>query len=185
MIEHAEIIDVVGAYLERYPEDRPSIAALLASLAALAAVSERSTFTGHVTCSVTLIDRQRRVLHIRHNALGLWLPPGGHLEADDTSLLQAALRELEEETGVAPGLVSAAADGLPVDIDVHTIPANPAKGEPEHQHFDLHYVVAARELLPALRLQDAEVSGYRWIPVEEIEPDELRRRLHTSIAPDR
>jgi 8-oxo-dGTP pyrophosphatase MutT (NUDIX family) len=177
LIEHSEIIDVVTAYLERYPEDQPRLAPLVASLDAKTAVTERATFTGHVTCSVALIDRQRRVLHIRHNTLGLWLPPGGHLEPTDPSLLGAALRELAEETGISADLVTAAPDAIPVDIDVHTIPANPGRGEPEHQHFDLHYVLAAGDLLPQLTLQVEEVSGYRWIPVDEIQPEALRQRL--------
>ena len=45
-----------------------------------------------------------KVLVIHHKRLGVWLPPGGELQAGETPL-EAAVRELEEETGlrVAPG----------------------------------------------------------------------------------
>jgi hypothetical protein len=64
------------------------------------AITDRSNRTGHLTCSATLIDPEARVLLIHHNALGLWLRPGGHLEPKDTPLPQAALRERCEETGI-------------------------------------------------------------------------------------
>jgi hypothetical protein len=56
--------------------------------------------------------------------------------------------------------------------EVHPIPANPAKREPRHQHFDLRYAftVAAR---PDLRLQADEVSDFAWLPANAIEPAAL------------
>ncbi len=41
-----------------------------------------------------------RVLLIKHKRLGTWLPPGGELDQDETPL-EAAARELREETGLA------------------------------------------------------------------------------------
>jgi 8-oxo-dGTP pyrophosphatase MutT (NUDIX family) len=46
-----------------------------------------------------------RVLHVKHLALNRWLLPGGHLEAEDSSLLAAAQRELTEETGIPASAV--------------------------------------------------------------------------------
>jgi 8-oxo-dGTP pyrophosphatase MutT (NUDIX family) len=40
-----------------------------------------------------------KVLVIHHNRLGVWLPPGGELQAGETPL-EAAVRELQEETGL-------------------------------------------------------------------------------------
>ncbi|WTO36408.1 NUDIX domain-containing protein [Streptomyces achromogenes] len=45
-----------------------------------------------------LVRPDGRVLTIEHRALRKWLLPGGHVEAEDTSLRDAALRELAEET---------------------------------------------------------------------------------------
>jgi hypothetical protein len=47
-----------------------------------------------------------------------------------------------------------------VDIDIHTIPANPGKGEPEHWHADFRWIYRVRE--PKVILQAEEVAGYAW-----------------------
>jgi 8-oxo-dGTP pyrophosphatase MutT (NUDIX family) len=43
---------------------------------------------------------QRHTLLIWHRALGMWLPPGGHCEPNEDPV-EAALREADEETGIA------------------------------------------------------------------------------------
>jgi len=51
--------------------------------------------------SVAVYPRhQGRVLLIAHRRLGIWLPPGGELQEGETPL-EAAARELREETGLA------------------------------------------------------------------------------------
>jgi hypothetical protein len=70
MIDIDEVATVVGAYLDQHSEDRPRLAPLLASLDQRTAITDRATFTGHVTCSALLINPHGRILHIRHNARG-------------------------------------------------------------------------------------------------------------------
>lgn len=64
-------------------------------------------------------DRERRVLLIRHRRLGTWLPVGGEIE-DGESPLEAARRELLEETGLEGRFVDVAfapvVDGAPVGL---------------------------------------------------------------------
>ncbi|MER6685447.1 NUDIX hydrolase [Streptomyces olivaceoviridis] len=133
----------VEAYLGRHPGERDALAGLLTALDRPGDATARTTLPGHVTCSAVVIDRQGRVLHIRHRATGgLMLTPGGHVEPGDRTLLAAALREVAEEAGIAPGALCLTRKmlGSPIDIDVHDIDASPSKGEPAHRHYDVRYV---------------------------------------------
>ena len=161
MISADEIGTTVTTYLVRHPDETDRLAALTQALAQPDDLTCRSRFDGHVTCSAVITNREGRVLHIRHNALGVWLRPGGHLETDDTSLVGAALREVAEETGIQPHVLRLV-DQIPIDIDTHPIPANPARGEPAHQHFDLRY---AFELTATadITLQTEEVADFAWL----------------------
>ncbi len=66
-------------------------------------------------------------------------------------------------------------DATPIDIDVHPIPANLAKGEPGHQHFDLRYAFTTATR-PEIRLQADEVHDFAWLPVTQIQPAVLAQR---------
>ncbi|MGW3930888.1 hypothetical protein ACWECC_22715, partial [Streptomyces microflavus] len=69
----------VEAYLGRHPGERDALTGLLAALDRPVEVTARTTLPGHVTCSAVVIDRQGRVLHIRHRASGgFMLTPGDH-----------------------------------------------------------------------------------------------------------
>ncbi|MEV0442952.1 NUDIX domain-containing protein [Streptomyces spectabilis] len=93
----------VEAYLARHPGERDALAGLLAALDQPIDATARTTLPGHFTCSAVIIDRQGRVLHIRHRATGgLMLTPGGHIQPKDRTLLAAALREGTEGAGIAP-----------------------------------------------------------------------------------
>jgi 8-oxo-dGTP pyrophosphatase MutT (NUDIX family) len=71
----------------------------------------------------------RGVLLHRHKRLGLWLQPGGHLEQDEEPV-DAAWRELREETGLSGRLVAPG----PVHVDVHG-------GGRGHVHLDLRWLI--------------------------------------------
>ncbi|WP_329453372.1 NUDIX domain-containing protein (plasmid) [Streptomyces sp. NBC_01724] len=170
----------VEAYLARHPHEREALAGLPAVLDGTGDPSSRATLPGHVTCSAVVIDRDRRVLHIGHRASGLLLAPGGHVEADDRTLLAAALREVDEEVGICPGdlCLTPQSLGAPIDVDVHTIDANPAKGEPAHQHYDFRFAFyLTAEQPPPLALQDEEVSGAKWLPFADVRSPTLRAKL--------
>ncbi|GGV50504.1 NUDIX domain-containing protein [Streptomyces spectabilis] len=171
----------VEAYLARHPGERDALAGLLAALNRPVDATARTTLPGHITCSAVIIDRQGRVLHIRHRATGgLMLTPGGHVEPEDRTLLAAALREGAEEAGIAPGALCLTRQllGSPIDIDVHDIDASPPKGEPAHHHYDFRYVFyLAGEEPPTIELQDEEVCGALWLPQAEVTSPTLRAKL--------
>ncbi|MFJ8752151.1 NUDIX domain-containing protein [Streptomyces sp. NPDC102441] len=176
----SDIRTLLSQYLEHQPEEGKQLEPLFVALDAQASPTSRTTLPGHITCSAVVIGRDRRVLHIGHKATGKLLAPGGHGEWADRSLLAAALREVSEEAGVAPGDLCLTPQFLevPIDIDVHDIDANPAKGEPAHQHIDFRFAFyLTAELPPQLLLQDEEVSGAQWLPYADVRSPTLRTKL--------
>ncbi|MFC8360736.1 NUDIX domain-containing protein [Streptomyces griseorubiginosus] len=175
----------VEAYLSRHSEERDGLEGLLAVLEGTGEPLSRATLPGHVTCSAVVIDRDRRVLHVGHRATGLLLTPGGHVEAGDRTLLAAAVREVCEETGLRPGDLCLTPQFLdePIDVDVHDLDANAAKGEPAHQHFDFRFAFyLSTEQPPALALQEEEVAGARWLRYDDVRSPTLRAKLLDAEA---
>jgi len=169
------IRDTLTAYLEQRPEDKDSLAALIEGLEDTAeTIASRKEFRGHVTAGALLLRSDGRVLLVEHKALEKWLFPGGHLEDSDETLVQAALRELAEETGIDPGLVTPVSP-VPLHVDIHPIPANPAKDEPGHQHFDFRFLF--RTEADVTGLQAEEVLDYSWQFAGTITAGPLRTRL--------
>jgi 8-oxo-dGTP pyrophosphatase MutT (NUDIX family) len=158
--------DTLRAYLAAYPGETERLRELGAYLEAHDRIFDRANPAGHLTTSAFLADPAGGcLLLIRHKALGRWLQPGGHVEGDAT-LIDSALRELVEETGLPASAVIAPPPGsLPVDIDIHIIPANPRKGEPEHPHFDFRYRFQLRAE-SELVLQEAEVTDAAWFALD-------------------
>jgi len=127
--------------------------------------SRKTMIPGHFTASsFVLHPSSDRVLLIRHRTLGLWLQPGGHFERDDDDLEFAARREVLEETGIGNLRRLRTFSGL-FDIDIHPIPANPKRGEPAHQHFDLRLAFMARsDQITASH----EVIDARWVHLDDV-----------------
>jgi 8-oxo-dGTP pyrophosphatase MutT (NUDIX family) len=98
----------------------------------------RSHLPGHITGSAWIIDESRTFTLLTHHAkLNKWLQPGGHADGDE-NILNVALREANEETGLTNLVL--AGNGI-FDIDVHHIPAR--VDFPAHVHYDIRFVVQA------------------------------------------
>lgn len=98
-------------------------------------VLERSHLEGHFTGSAFVVSADgERALLLFHAKLQRWLQPGGHADGQ-VDLGQVALREAEEETGLA-GLVL---QPEVFDLDRHGIPERAE--EPAHLHWDVRYVL--------------------------------------------
>ncbi|MFE7462192.1 NUDIX hydrolase [Streptomyces sp. NPDC057554] len=172
------IRETVSEYIDAHPAEKAALSVVLERLDGGDDLTSRKTFPLHVTAGAVVVNERGDVLFIRHNALGKYLTPGGHLESDDVNLMGAALRELTEETGIR---VSIAPLSLrPVHIDVHDIPANDAKGEPAHQHADVRYLFQAAGPVD-VTLQEEEVSGSEWRSPDTLTDETLRRRVQAAI----
>ncbi|GAA3447885.1 NUDIX hydrolase [Planomonospora venezuelensis] len=173
------IRDVIGDYLDAHPSDKAALAPILELLDDGADLTTRKEFRGHATAGAILTDPNGLILHIHHRALERWLLPGGHLEASDATLCGAALRELVEETGIPAAMVIAVGN-RPVHIDVHPIPANGFKGEPDHQHFDFRFLF--RTIADVGQLQTEEITDAAWRDADSISDPILRQRVTQALG---
>lgn len=125
------------AYGARWPAEAGCVERFIELVEAAGNPYVRERLEGHLTASSLVVSADgRRTLLTHHRKLGLWLQPGGHADGD-TDLARVALREAEEETGLA-GLVIE--PGI-FDLDLHWIPEH--KGVPAHWHYDVRYIVRA------------------------------------------
>ena len=124
-------------YRTRWPSEAATVDLFLALLAEGGEAFRRERLAGHFTASAWVVAADgARTLLTHHRKLGLWLQPGGHADGD-TELPRAALKEAEEETGLAGLRIE---EGI-FDLDRHWIPEH--KGVPAHWHYDVRYVVHA------------------------------------------
>jgi 8-oxo-dGTP pyrophosphatase MutT (NUDIX family) len=140
----------------------------------------RDHFTpGHITCSgMVFATDGRRILLVHHRRLERWLLPGGHVEAEDSTIADSARREVTEETGAELD-TSAVLAGA----DVHGIPAK--RGEPYHLHHDLLFAFKATS--DAIQVSD-ESHAVVWCAPEEFDrydvPANVRRAYGRLVRAD-
>lgn len=131
------------------------------------------------TATVYIIEQQRTLL-IFHRKLNKWLPPGGHLNPNETPP-EGARREAREETGIEIELIkqenvwinrwNANSFERPYLCLIEEIPAY--NGTPAHQHVDFIYL--AKPAGGKEKHSVNEAAGMQWFTLEEIEalkPDE-------------
>lgn len=125
------------------------------------------------TSTVFIIDNDR-VLLIFHRKLQKWLPPGGHMNANETPP-EAAKREAFEETGLEIAFIrqeniwvqhwNASSFERPYLCLLEEVPAFGDK--PAHQHIDFIYL--AYTVGGKIVRNETETDGIRWFSLEEIE----------------
>ena len=98
----------------------------------------------HFTVAVFVVCEGKILLHF-HRKLGMWLPPGGHIEVNELPD-EAAVREVLEETGVEVELVGERREDVEDPVQLRR-PAGVQLENigPGHQHIDLIYFARPRD----------------------------------------
>jgi 8-oxo-dGTP pyrophosphatase MutT (NUDIX family) len=165
------LLAMLDRYAARHPDERDVAARIRALVTEHADCFERTCRPGHVTASAWVTNPERdRFLLVHHRKLNRWLQPGGHMDGRP-DVAAAALREVQEETGLADVFVAETHGELtPFDLDVHIIPerrdAAGAVIEDAHEHHDVRLLVIAHgDLAPQV---SEESHAVRWFTADEL-----------------
>lgn len=124
----------------------------------------RNNEYGHFCSSAFVLNKDKtKVLMIYHNIYDSWCWVGGHADGEE-NLLNVALREAEEETGVKCKPIS----------DIFAIDILPVKGHVKrgkyvsaHTHLSITYLCEADEN-DLLTIKEDENSGVAWIDIDKV-----------------
>ena len=145
----------------------------------------RACTLGHLTASAAVLSHDRsEVLLTLHPKFDMWLQLGGHCEPGDSTLVEAAAREADEESGIAGLAVSSE----PIALDCHRVRCHGAPWDASSPvaslgdadtcwHLDVQYVAIAPK--GAAHVISDESLDLRWWPVDGLpgQTDDALRRL--------
>jgi len=146
----------------------------------------RKNFIGHLTVSAIVLDNSlSKLLLVNHKILKKYIQPGGHISQNDKTFWQSAYRELKEETGIGDVFFLPVDDemkNVPFDIDIHKIPENKSKQEPEHFHIDFRYLFIKDDNGCKNKINKEEVNDVVWVMIERFSQiDQSNNRLAQKI----
>jgi 8-oxo-dGTP pyrophosphatase MutT (NUDIX family) len=168
---HARLRELVGAIdpwddLER--AHLTTAAQWLASGAPVYRVRAPDTPAMHLVSYFVVLDGARgQLLLVAHRKAGLWLPPGGHVEADEDPWA-AVVRECREELGIE-AVPSPISGERPLFLTVTR-----TRGQNPHTDVSLWYLLNA-DAGSVTRYDRGEFDAIRWLTEEQVlqEPEEL------------
>ena len=117
--------------------------------------------------TVEEFDKEKtKVLMIYHNIYKSWAWTGGHADGE-SNLLEVAIRELKEETGVKN--VKVLNDNI-FSLEIICVNGHVKRGKyiSSHQHLNLTYLLEVDEK-EILKMKEDENSGVKWINLEDVE----------------
>lgn len=184
------LIDDIRAHEPFNEQEAVDRLVILRALADDPHVFDRSA-PAHMACSIWTVDPDKqRTLMVYHNLYDSWSWIGGHADGE-RDLARVALRELEEETGVAGARLVPCGPGGIFSLEVLTVDGHEKRGRyvGSHLHLNVTYLAVASPEEP-LRVKPDENSGVRWVDLDDVctvstEPwiaDRIYRKLIEKLA---
>jgi 8-oxo-dGTP pyrophosphatase MutT (NUDIX family) len=183
------LLELLARYRRVFPQESAVVERMAALVEAHADCFERTCRPGHITGSAWILSAdRRRALLTHHGKLDRWLQLGGHADGE-WRVEEVALREAREESGMrAFDIVPIDGCLLPLDVDIHVIPARYDSAgrvvEDAHEHHDVRFLFVARAEEP-IHISD-ESHHVGWFTPTEIEhltdEESVLRMLRKSLV---
>jgi 8-oxo-dGTP pyrophosphatase MutT (NUDIX family) len=131
----------------------------------------------HVTASALIVHPgSSRILLRWHERQQAWLQVGGHGDPGEQDPLAIALREAREETGLTD--LRPWPDAALRHVVI--VPVAAGRGEPEHEHADLRFVLATDE--PDAATPERPGATLRWLAAETADDVTSEANLRETLA---
>jgi 8-oxo-dGTP pyrophosphatase MutT (NUDIX family) len=166
------LLEMLARYRAAFPTEADVVDRMCALVEGHADCFLRTCRPGHVTGAAWILSAdRRRCLLTHHRKLDRWLQMGGHADGQ-WQVEEVALREAREESGMTRfDLVPVDGVLMPLDVDVHEIPArHDASGqlvEDAHEHHDVRFLLIAHAHQETCCSNESHEIG--WFTPDEIE----------------
>lgn len=117
-----------------------------------------------------------KILLIHHKKLDKWLPPGGHIDQDETPD-DALKREFKEEVNLDIEFISKRLNvplnkvlATPFYVEVHHVG--------DHDHCCFFYLCKLKEN-QAVSIRPEEIKEFKWFSKEELNQDHIPQDVQT------
>lgn len=119
----------------------------------------------HFTASNWIVNKEKtKILMVYHNIYKSWAWTGGHADGE-SNLLNVAIKEAEEETGLKN--LKVISDGI-FSLQILTVDSHIKRGKfiSSHLHLDCCFLLEADEN-EMLKIKEDENSGVKWIDIDK------------------
>lgn len=160
-----ELIEELERYQPWNEQEERDLAELLRRLKSGEELYCRENLSAHLTSSAWVVSPdRRRVLLAYHNLYDSWAWLGGHADGE-RDLLAVAVREVQEESGLA--------SVRPVSSDIYSVEILTVDGHekrgayvPSHLHLNVTYLLEGDPSAP-VRCRPEENSRVSWFALED------------------
>ena len=165
MVGTEELKEKIEKYIPYNEQEEQDKKVMLKYIEKFSDILTRKNEFAHFTASSWILNKQRtKVLMIYHNIYKSWAWTGGHSDGE-SNLLNVAIREAKEETGIKT--VKPILDDI-YSLEIICVNGHVKRGKylSSHVHLNITYLLEADEN-EKLKIKEDENSGVKWVNIEE------------------